>query len=44
MSGCTRTPALPRTLALFCGSLLSPLALAVAADRRSSDLTLTPPS
>ncbi|AXO86894.1 TonB-dependent copper receptor [Pseudomonas parafulva] len=37
MSGCTRTPALPRTLALFCGSLLSPLALAVAADHSHPD-------
>ncbi|MDO7904464.1 TonB-dependent copper receptor [Pseudomonas sp. K1(2024)] len=37
MSGCTRTPALPRTLALFCGSLLSPLALAVAADHSHHD-------
>ena len=37
MSGCTRIPALPRTLALFCGSLLSPLALAVAADHSHPD-------
>ena len=37
MSGCTRIPALPRTLALFCGSLLSPLALAVAPDHSHHD-------
>ncbi|MBJ9974749.1 TonB-dependent copper receptor [Pseudomonas sp. S75] len=44
MSGCTPMSALPRTLALFCGSLLSPLALAVAAvpqDHDSAELSPT---